>query len=341
VTGIAVRTSQAGAWARRAPIIAGGAPTDLPTPIRSSTIGPPSPRPSRARATAPPDCRPLGLPKPPPLSAQNSPAPSRAPPPPRPLPAPQAIVQLAQDQYGNYVIQHILEFGRPHERDRVITALAPHVVTLSQNKFASNVVEKCLLHGKTAQREALVEAILAQAAPPAPGVNGGGNGGAAGGQGPCDSPLHQMMRDQFGNYVVQKLLEVGPGWGGGWVGAGWVGSRGGQGAARCRLCFHRGRRPRCRQVAWPWERAQRVAAGRLTRRERRSNGRGTEARGVGCLSACARVPLSRRPSSPSPLPGRGAGVQRGPAREAAGAAARAAAIPEEVRALRPCRPAAR
>lgn len=119
------------------------------------------------------------------------------------LPAsrPQAIVQLAQDQYGNYVIQHILEFGRPGERDRVIDALAPHIVTLSQNKFASNVVEKCLLHGKPGQREALVEAILAQ-----PQGLGSGEGGL--GAGVCDSPLHQMMRDQFGNYVVQKLLEV-------------------------------------------------------------------------------------------------------------------------------------
>jgi pumilio RNA-binding family len=116
-----------------------------------------------------------------------------------------AIVQLAQDQYGNYVIQHILEFGRPHERDRVIDSLAPHIVTLSQNKFASNVVEKCLLHGKAAQREALVEAILAQ---PPPSAAAGGRGGDADGAGVCDSPLHQMMRDQFGNYVVQKLLEV-------------------------------------------------------------------------------------------------------------------------------------
>jgi hypothetical protein len=31
----------------------------------------------------------------------------------------QATVQLAQDQYGNYVIQHVVEQGRPHERNQV------------------------------------------------------------------------------------------------------------------------------------------------------------------------------------------------------------------------------
>lgn len=35
-----------------------------------------------------------------------------------PLPL-QATVQLAQDQYGNYVIQHVVEQGRPHERNQV------------------------------------------------------------------------------------------------------------------------------------------------------------------------------------------------------------------------------
>ena len=33
----------------------------------------------------------------------------------------QATCQLAQDQYGNYVIQHVLEHGAPAERLQVCT----------------------------------------------------------------------------------------------------------------------------------------------------------------------------------------------------------------------------
>jgi hypothetical protein len=71
-------------------------------------------------------------------------------------------VQLGQDQYGNYVIQHVVEQGKPHERDAVYERLFPHIVVLSQNKFASNVVEKMLLHCTPAQRGAIVEEFLRQ-----------------------------------------------------------------------------------------------------------------------------------------------------------------------------------
>jgi pumilio RNA-binding family len=74
----------------------------------------------------------------------------------------QATVQLAQDQYGNYVIQHVVEQGKPHERDAVYDRLFPHIVVLSQNKFASNVVEKMLLHCTPTQRGAIVEEFLRQ-----------------------------------------------------------------------------------------------------------------------------------------------------------------------------------
>lgn len=95
---------------------------------------------------------------------------------------------LAQDQYGNYVTQHVLERGKPHERRRIVEKLSGKVVQLSQHKYASNVVEKCLVHGDAADEELLIGEILAQS---------DGN----------DSLL-MMMKDQFANYVVQKILEI-------------------------------------------------------------------------------------------------------------------------------------
>ena len=125
----------------------------------------------------------------------------------------QATVQLTQDQYGNYVIQHVLEHGKEEERSYIISQLAPHILALSQNKFASNVVEKCLLFGNPQHRVALVEAILT--APPQPLSEAAATGGMGNPEGLGTSngelsadPLYEVMKDQFGNYVVQKVLEV-------------------------------------------------------------------------------------------------------------------------------------
>lgn len=95
---------------------------------------------------------------------------------------------LAQDQYGNYVTQHVLERGKPHERSQIISKLTGKVVQMSQHKYASNVVEKCLEYADVVERETLIEEILAQ-----PEEN---------------DNLLAMMKDQFANYVVQKILEI-------------------------------------------------------------------------------------------------------------------------------------
>lgn len=59
-----------------------------------------------------------------------------------------ATALLSRDQYGNYVVQNVLEHGSPDERSRVLHQLVPEVVQLSMHKFASNVVEKGLTCGE-------------------------------------------------------------------------------------------------------------------------------------------------------------------------------------------------
>jgi hypothetical protein len=109
---------------------------------------------------------------------------------------------LIQDQYGNYVIQHVLEHGKPHERTRIINFLRGRLLEYSRHKFASNVVEKCVSFGMESERQALIEEVLTPIEVEGASEEGGDGGGGV------VVPLHLMMRDQFANYVVQKMLEV-------------------------------------------------------------------------------------------------------------------------------------
>lgn len=68
--------------------------------------------------------------------------------------------QLVQDQYGNYVIQHILEHGEAKDKALVISKVKGHVLQLSKHKFASNVVEKCVAYGNPQDRQELIEEVL-------------------------------------------------------------------------------------------------------------------------------------------------------------------------------------
>ncbi|CAK7331472.1 unnamed protein product [Dovyalis caffra] len=99
-----------------------------------------------------------------------------------------SVSMLAQDQYGNYVVQHVLEHGKSHERSAIIKELAGRIVQMSQQKFASNVVEKCLTFSGPSERQLLVNEML--------------------GTTDENEPLQAMMKDQFANYVVQKVLET-------------------------------------------------------------------------------------------------------------------------------------
>ena len=59
---------------------------------------------------------------------------------------------------------------------------------MSQHKFASNVVEKMLLHSVWEQKAVIIESLMAATEDP--------------------EIMLQMLRDQFANYVIQKLLDI-------------------------------------------------------------------------------------------------------------------------------------
>ncbi|EMR85293.1 hypothetical protein ACHAPC_010473 [Botrytis cinerea] len=99
----------------------------------------------------------------------------------------QCASNLITDQYGNYVTQHVIQHGKPEDRAKIVKIVTAQLLTLSKHKFASNVVEKSIQFGTDEQRHTIVSLLTA--------LHSDGT-----------SPLQLMMKDQYGNYVIQKLL---------------------------------------------------------------------------------------------------------------------------------------
>jgi mRNA-binding protein PUF3 len=93
--------------------------------------------------------------------------------------------KLLTDMYGNYVIQHVLEKGPPEARRRIISVVTPLLLALSRHKNASNVVEKCIALGTPQEQRAIRDQLITKGDD-------------------ANSPLFQLMKDQFGNYVIRK-----------------------------------------------------------------------------------------------------------------------------------------
>ncbi|CDS06392.1 hypothetical protein LRAMOSA08920 [Lichtheimia ramosa] len=98
------------------------------------------------------------------------------------------VVTIAKGQWGNWVIQHVLEQAQENrDRERAFEAVLEHAATLSMDQFASKVVEKALRAGGPVFLERFMDKVLTS------------------GQRRRE-PLIDMASDQYGNYVVQWLI---------------------------------------------------------------------------------------------------------------------------------------
>lgn len=101
--------------------------------------------------------------------------------------------------YANYVIQHILQYGRDSDRDSLLKIIVENdLLKLSRQKFASNVIEKLLKYGNAYQRNTIVREMLKVA-----------NEGTSQ-EGVGSTVLLLMVRDAYANYVVQTAIDVVP-----------------------------------------------------------------------------------------------------------------------------------
>ncbi|KAH3660343.1 hypothetical protein OGAPHI_006929 [Ogataea philodendri] len=94
--------------------------------------------------------------------------------------------QLMQDQFGNYVVQFLVSLDIQPLSCELIKIIIPFICDLSTQKFSSNVVEKCLKIRLDRGPNPLLDTLLQ---PPV---------------------LAVLIKDQFGNYVVQTAMDISP-----------------------------------------------------------------------------------------------------------------------------------
>lgn len=91
---------------------------------------------------------------------------------------------LAGDPFGNYVCQYVFDLECQEYTDRLVEQFVGRVLFLSMQKFSSNVVEKSLLSSSPY----LAEILIAEITQP--------------------DTLHELLLDNYGNYVIQTALDV-------------------------------------------------------------------------------------------------------------------------------------
>jgi len=89
---------------------------------------------------------------------------------------------LVQDQFGNYVVQHLLS-TKVGFTPKIIQNLLGHIPELSVQKFSSNVIEKCLQVASPEQYSAIIQEI-------------------------SEANLLELLQDRYANFVIQTALDV-------------------------------------------------------------------------------------------------------------------------------------
>ncbi|TIA96481.1 hypothetical protein E3P96_03598 [Wallemia ichthyophaga] len=90
---------------------------------------------------------------------------------------------LIQDPFGNYVVQYVLDLNDNRFSDGVVRQFLGHICALSVQKFSSNVIEKCIRVADASTRSSVIDELNHR------------------------PRLEKLLRDAFGNYVVQTALD--------------------------------------------------------------------------------------------------------------------------------------
>jgi pumilio RNA-binding family len=94
---------------------------------------------------------------------------------------------LSRHQFGNFVVQHLLEHGATALRSSIAQQLPPCISELAMHRYASHVVQKALEFNDAAMQTEIAACFL-QAGHP--------------------NSLVQVACSRYGSYVVQNLSRI-------------------------------------------------------------------------------------------------------------------------------------
>lgn len=122
--------------------------------------------------------------------------------------------RLMLDDYGNFVLQHMLLHGSESTRAKVCAALKGHYVKLSSHKCASNVMERLLERCCAVDVSAVVWELLGErkvpTGPHSPRIDKKDGFLVLAPAAAAACPVRRLLVDRYGNYVLQKALGVAP-----------------------------------------------------------------------------------------------------------------------------------
>lgn len=106
-------------------------------------------------------------------------------------------LDIARGQWGNWVIQHLLDHGTASDQHHIMQIVLENAALMSIDQYASKVVEKCV---KGMSKKNLLRFIEIITEVPSDGRFHNAN--------PSNPPILRMMNHQYGNYVLQNVLGI-------------------------------------------------------------------------------------------------------------------------------------
>jgi len=97
---------------------------------------------------------------------------------------PRILLLLCMDEFGNYVIQHIVEHFKEKHSMAVMKVLDSRILEMAKNKFCSNVLEVLYKKGGREVQDRLIKLVDLNF-------------------------LQECLNDRFANYLVQTMLTEG------------------------------------------------------------------------------------------------------------------------------------